>query len=414
MFWKILFVCFAWIVFTWKEPKDTIVPSIVWNDTSLSMLQLKRVPAFLVAAPTNTQWNTSHWTLDHVLKNLPKRVVVKHSITSTFRHYDPTLELANVFPSKESTLKVHRRQLHSLITQTKNGSYYLNDELVKLSTQLAKDINPIYNFVAPGMENSAMVKLWLGGPSGVVNLHYDATHNVFHQIHGAKRFLLFPPEAYEGLYLYSRLHPSHRQSQLDLSQSVSELIKHFPRFSTAADMMIDVTLNPGDTMYLPPFWFHCVLTSSPSISVNVWSDAEELKFLNQAMSNPLPYLEALEEIGAIYDLNSHLAHLQLFLKLILSRLVEKPLSLAQKILENQAKYMPTTAVRCGEFQTKKAAMDATLTLKPFVDEFVAISFGQMQIQSSREILLMSYLEALMGNYMTAGQIGPFLRHCVVP
>ena len=35
---------------------------------------------------------------------------------------------------------------------------------------------------------------------------------------------------------------------------------------------MSVTLVPGDLLYIPPSWFHEVLTINASISVNVWSD----------------------------------------------------------------------------------------------------------------------------------------------
>ena len=57
---------------------------------------------------------------------------------------------------------------------------------------------------------------WAGVPGISSPLHYDAAHNVYLNLMGHKRFLLLPPEATPLLYPFPRLHPSTRQSQLDL------------------------------------------------------------------------------------------------------------------------------------------------------------------------------------------------------
>ena len=59
--------------------------------------------------------------------------------------------------------------------------------------------------------------LWLSHPGVVAQTHYDTQHNVFIQIHGSKRFLLFPPA--EELFQYPNIHRSYRQSQLHFEEA---------------------------------------------------------------------------------------------------------------------------------------------------------------------------------------------------
>ena len=51
--------------------------------------------------------------------------------------------------------------------------------------------------------------------SGVITpAHYDEQENLFAQIQGYKRFLLFDPSQFECLYPYPVHHPHDRQSQV--------------------------------------------------------------------------------------------------------------------------------------------------------------------------------------------------------
>jgi len=52
-----------------------------------------------------------------------------------------------------------------------------------------------------------------------------------------------------------------------------------------------VTLSPGDMLYLPPFWFHRVRAETTSISVNVWSDSKEGDLRLKLVQAPLPFEE---------------------------------------------------------------------------------------------------------------------------
>lgn len=48
-------------------------------------------------------------------------------------------------------------------------------------------------------------------------------------------------------------------------------------------------MEPGDVLYLPPYWLHHVTALDLSISVNVWSDSEEQVIYNkQITKEPLP------------------------------------------------------------------------------------------------------------------------------
>ena len=102
-------------------------------------------------------------------------------------------------------------------------------------------------------------------PGACSPLHYDAAHNTYVQIRGRKRFQLFPPNVSDDLYPFPRLHPSWRQSQVDMGDVDTA---RFPRF--AGTPYVDLVLSAGEMLYIPPRWWHFVESRETSFSVSFW------------------------------------------------------------------------------------------------------------------------------------------------
>ncbi|KAK4205696.1 putative leucine carboxyl methyltransferase 2 [Triangularia verruculosa] len=98
--------------------------------------------------------------------------------------------------------------------------------------------------------------------SGPVNmwLHYDVMANVYCQIGGSKRLILFPPSDVEHLSFA----PGASSSSIDVFSSLEslELVQTHPH---------EAVLGPGEVLFLPPLWLHTATpTSNKSIAVNVF------------------------------------------------------------------------------------------------------------------------------------------------
>ncbi|KAI1815034.1 leucine carboxyl methyltransferase [Poronia punctata] len=94
--------------------------------------------------------------------------------------------------------------------------------------------------------------------SGRVNmwLHYDVMANVYCQISGSKRLILFPPTDVS----YLSIPPGSSSSSIDVFTS--------PLTSTHPH---EATLNPGDILFLPPVWLHTATPLSDlGVAVNVF------------------------------------------------------------------------------------------------------------------------------------------------
>jgi hypothetical protein len=66
--------------------------------------------------------------------------------------------------------------------------------------------------------------LWVGEAGTVSHTHYDAATNFYVQVHGLKRFELWPSDAWRELALYPHGHPSHRRSQHAFDDSIDSSI----------------------------------------------------------------------------------------------------------------------------------------------------------------------------------------------
>jgi len=101
-------------------------------------------------------------------------------------------------------------------------------------------------------------------------LHYDVMANIYCQIHGFKRFVLFPPKDVK----YFGFEPTASSSSVDI---FSLLREHHP--SLRATHPQDANLQPGEVLFLPPFWLHAAAPiSHSSVAVNVFFKDSQLGY----------------------------------------------------------------------------------------------------------------------------------------
>jgi hypothetical protein len=131
------------------------------------------------------------------------------------------------------------------------------------------------------------VNFWFGGRNVTAYTHYDTSHNLHTIIRGRKKFLLFPPSAHKHLKLYPSLHTFYRQVQVDILNLTQAQFRDL-LFETP---FLEVVLTRGETLYIPPYWFHCVVTLEPTISLNVWSQSENFLTMEDVYSLPIPFEE---------------------------------------------------------------------------------------------------------------------------
>ncbi|KPJ10211.1 Lysine-specific demethylase 8 [Papilio machaon] len=103
------------------------------------------------------------------------------------------------------------------------------------------------------------------GPKGTLSpLHYDAKRNLLAQVIGKKHMFLFSPNDTDYLYPHdSQL--LHNTAQVDPRKPDLE---KYPKYKEAKPYYC--TLSPGQMLFIPPKWWHCVESLSISFSVSFW------------------------------------------------------------------------------------------------------------------------------------------------
>jgi hypothetical protein len=151
------------------------------------------------------------------------------------------------------------RPLHDVIQQMKGtgptNDFYLTayDGAANLEAlrPLWDDLGPISLMAEPTAQEGF---IWIGPEGTVTPFHHDLTNNLFVQIVGRKRIHLVPSweigRMRNSIHCYSTLNPS------DWDTDDADL-----------PTKLEVTLGPGEAIFLPVGWWHCVEALDPSVSM---------------------------------------------------------------------------------------------------------------------------------------------------
>ncbi|GJD01968.1 leucine carboxyl methyltransferase [Colletotrichum higginsianum] len=139
------------------------------------------------------------------------------------------------------------------------------DEPSNIPTQLAADypslakdfaLSPQLGFVD---QNAFSSVLRISGPVNMW-LHYDVMANVYAQVVGSKRLILFPPSDV-----------SHFAFAPGASSSSVDVFSSLDAGSLRGVHPHEAAVQPGDILFLPPLWLHTATpTSDMSVAVNIF------------------------------------------------------------------------------------------------------------------------------------------------
>ncbi|MFI9365444.1 cupin-like domain-containing protein [Kitasatospora sp. NPDC053057] len=113
------------------------------------------------------------------------------------------------------------------------------------------------------------INLWMASESSNTPLHYDNMNNLFAQLDGKKRFMLFNPSQSELLYPGALDIRTRHLSSVDVN---TPDLEKYPRFAQAEYW--EAVVEPGDLLFIPAFWWHQVSAPDISVSVNYWWRAD--------------------------------------------------------------------------------------------------------------------------------------------
>lgn len=125
--------------------------------------------------------------------------------------------------------------------------------------RLAEMLPPPCDFVETWSEFDRFV--FMGNKSCVAPLHFDWDCNavIFTQLAGKRRILLLPPEAGEKLI------PINNTSMMDMRAFQEDSLRRF----AVENKGLLVDLAPGQSIYIPPLWWHYLEYLDIGISCNI-------------------------------------------------------------------------------------------------------------------------------------------------
>jgi hypothetical protein len=151
-------------------------------------------------------------------------------------------------------------------SQPPDGTWYLSQQPISsLPTDMLKDIGTL-DYRSRRMQTFTGHEpyFWMGGPGARTGLHYDLIHNFNIQITGRKVWKLFPRDQQPLLYFGKRDYPHHSEADI-----FSDNFSTFPLIKQATPYEFE--LGPGDILFFPDGWAHCVDCIEESISLNFFS-----------------------------------------------------------------------------------------------------------------------------------------------
>eukprot|EP00164_Ancoracysta_twista_P003582 GFYU01004787.1.p1 GENE.GFYU01004787.1~~GFYU01004787.1.p1 ORF type:complete len:556 (-),score=72.85 GFYU01004787.1:243-1910(-) len=241
-------------------------------------------PAVLSQSGITETANTK-WTVEYLAKHLPDNfnVAVKESPNRSFLYCDQDKNIGG-FDTNFDVKMTHipfsafAKKLQEANEKLENGQetkrYYLQQMLTDgVGSTVTTDYT---SFAWSRIGRISRLATWgplklnlllVGMRGNLTPAHYDEQHNLFSQVRGTKRVLLFPPTTrnFRALSPFPLFHPCDRQTQIDYDNPDFE---RFPYLKEAHGM--EVIVKPGDVLYIPPYWWHQVESMDETISVTFW------------------------------------------------------------------------------------------------------------------------------------------------
>ncbi|MEJ6472780.1 cupin-like domain-containing protein [Pseudoalteromonas piscicida] len=99
-------------------------------------------------------------------------------------------------------------------------------------------------------------QLWIG-INGFTPFHFHPGKHAFVcQLVGKKRFILAAPQDTKHIYPYPWYSNFLNTSRIQDENLAEVNLNRFPKWKNIT--LYDITLQPGDLLYIPPQWWHCV------------------------------------------------------------------------------------------------------------------------------------------------------------
>jgi hypothetical protein len=273
-----------------------------WSDTSVEELAAERSPVLLRGAvvdgwPARREWS---WQRLTELYGADTPLSVVESASHRYMPFDAHAPLAPRLSDEEAAHNAShaernvsaselfgRMRALEVALERQGGSYERSAagraawrrgtpaavHFAPVPPALASDLEPQARlYASEGDAEARMQYLWVSTPGARTHTHFDSDHNLFVQLLGTKRFVLWAPNQTARLCAFPRLHPLWHKSRADFEAPDLAACANY-----SASAAVSVDLGPGDSLYVPPLWWHTVETLTPSLSLSTLSRRATLR-----------------------------------------------------------------------------------------------------------------------------------------
>lgn len=201
-------------------------------------------------------------TPDYLKKNFP---YLKIKLQTTVAEQEPTHITINTIEQYVDWLN----KVDDIRSQNVSNVYMSEDNVFLKESKLYKYLDKYTELIHTPL---ALVKdyyFWMG-PKGIrEGLHYDKDYrNILCQIQGRRRIILFNPEQTKYMYPSSKFDNGSLLSKVDFW---NPNLNRFPKFRKAK--YIEMILNPGQMLYIPPYWWYAAEYLDTNISISIKSES---------------------------------------------------------------------------------------------------------------------------------------------
>ncbi|WP_323073550.1 cupin-like domain-containing protein [Mycetohabitans endofungorum] len=228
----------------------------------------KNQPAIITNALT--EWHIEKlWSPQYLISTLKDKVLAVNISKNGKFDYTPAHEFKNStkYDKKIMTFGDAGRKI---IEGDENQCLYIMQK--SIPEEFPEIMN---NIIIPKLiiPHNPIINLWFG-KNTITPLHFDMANNFFAQLNGNKKFTIFSPHDTCNLYPYHHDLAFSHISHVDAS---NPNLLQYPNFSKARAYKF--TLNFGELLFLPAYWWHHVNAIGTSISVSFWWPQEISQFL---------------------------------------------------------------------------------------------------------------------------------------
>jgi hypothetical protein len=165
----------------------------------------------------------------------------------------------------------NRLSLSEIAAQVLRYAQFPDSPAVAAQSALIRDCLP--EFAAENaltlFDATILPRIWLGNRI-TTPAHVDEWNNIACVVAGRRRFTLFPPEQVANLYVGPLDFAPTGAAMSMVSLRDPDFGRH-PKFRDALAAAQVAVLEPGDSLFIPPLWWHHVESLEPlNVLVNYW------------------------------------------------------------------------------------------------------------------------------------------------